>query len=133
MVGGALGVAEHAASLHVKGRLFGNLASYIPQSVAQEIALNKPSDDIQAQRANVTVLAADVRNFSAYCEARSPEDTARVLHRFYKTANQIITKPAGRVQRFATLHRPSSTGIVCCAGNMGQMWRRTSQHQRSWP
>lgn len=98
MVGGALGVAEHAASLHVKGRLFGNLASYIPQSVAQEIALNKPSDDIQAQRANVTVLAADVRNFSAYCEARSPEDTARVLHRFYKTANQIITKHGGVVE-----------------------------------
>lgn len=98
VVGGTLGVAEHAASLHVKGRLLGNLSSYIPQSVAQIIALNKPSDDIQAQRADVTVLAADVRNFSAYCEARSPEDTARVLHRFYKTANQIIARHGGVVE-----------------------------------
>lgn len=98
IVGASLGVAEHAASLQVKGRLFSNLSSYIPQPVAQAIALNKPSDDIQAQRANVTVLAADVRNFSAYCEARTPEDTARVLHRFYKTANQIIARHGGVVE-----------------------------------
>lgn len=98
LFGSALGLLEHARSLHHKGRLFSNLSSYIPGAVAEQIALQAPSSEIQAQRQDVTVLAADVRNFSAYCEARSPEDAARVLHRFYTTASDIIAAHGGVVE-----------------------------------
>lgn len=98
LLGSALGLLEHARSLHHKGRLFRNLSSYIPGVVAEQIALQSPSSEIQAQRQDVTVLAADVRNFSAYCEARSPEDAARVLHRFYTTASEIVAAHGGVVE-----------------------------------
>lgn len=98
LLGICLGVEEHARSLHVRTRLYENLASYIPSQVAEKIALTTPTGEIEAQRSQVTILAADIRNFSAYCEARTPEDAARVLHRFYKTASEIIASHGGVVE-----------------------------------
>lgn len=97
LVGGALSVVEHAGSQHAMLRLFGNLASYVPRQVAEKIALTLPSDEIQAQRSEVTLIAVEIRNFSAYCEVRSPEDSARVLHRFYSTASEIVSAHGGVV------------------------------------
>jgi len=98
LVGLCLGLADHARSLVEKGRLFRNLASYLPASVAEKIALSEPTGDIEAERRDLTVVAADVRNFSAYCEARSPEDAARVLHRFYTSASAIVEAHGGTVE-----------------------------------
>lgn len=97
LVGTALGISEHARSLHVKDRIYENLSSYIPSQVAEKIALHAPTGEIEAQRSQVTILAADIRNFSAYCEARAPEDAARVLHRFYKTASEVVSGHGGVV------------------------------------
>jgi adenylate cyclase len=94
----ALGLAEHARSLAEKGRLFRNLSSYLPGAVAEQIALAEPTGEISAERRELTVVAADLRNFSAYCEARSPEDAARVLHRFYSTAAAIVEAHGGVVE-----------------------------------
>jgi adenylate cyclase len=98
IAGLCVGLAEHARALAEKGRLFQNLASYLPHSVAEQIALAEPTSDISAERRDLTVLAADLRNFSAYCEARSPEDAARILHRFYSTASVIVESHGGVVE-----------------------------------
>ncbi|MES2999416.1 MAG: adenylate/guanylate cyclase domain-containing protein [Pseudomonadota bacterium] len=92
-----LGFAEHARSLAERGLLFRNLSSYLPAAVAQRIALAEPSGEIEAERRDLTVVVADVRNFAAYCEARSPEDAARVLHRFYVTASEIVQSHGGTI------------------------------------
>ena len=98
LAGGALGLAEHTRSLLEKRRLYQNLSSYVSAPVAEKIAFTVPSGNIEAQRLDVTVLAADVNNFSAYCEARSPEESARVLHHFYSTASDIISAHGGVVE-----------------------------------
>ena len=98
LMGLCLGLAEHARSLIERGALFRNLSSYLPAPVAEKIALLEPSGDIAAERRDVTVAVADIRNFSAYCEVRSPEDAARVLHRFYTTAEQIVEAHGGTVE-----------------------------------
>jgi adenylate cyclase len=98
LLGLCLGLAEHARSLTERGRLFQNLSSYLPAPVAERIAFLEPSGEIAAERRDVTVVVADVRNFSAYCEVRSPEDAARVLHRFYTTAGEIVQAHGGTVE-----------------------------------
>ncbi|SFC17341.1 adenylate cyclase [Polaromonas sp. OV174] len=98
LAGTALALGEHARSLFEKGRLYRNLSSYVPSPVAAQIALTEPTGDIEARRGDVTVLAADLQNFSRYCEARSPEDAARVLHRFFSTAETIIQAHGGVVE-----------------------------------
>lgn len=81
-------------------RVFGNLSSYLPSDVAREIAFSLPSSSINARRCDVTLLSADLRNFSAFGEARPPEESAALLHFFFVRAAEIVDKHGGRIQEF---------------------------------
>ncbi|MBO73742.1 MAG: hypothetical protein CMD33_00540 [Flavobacteriales bacterium] len=83
-----------------KARVFGNLNSYLPVDVAREIAFSVPNSRIHAHRREVTLLSADLRNFSAFGEARPPEEIAAVLHFFFTRATEIIEKHGGSVHEF---------------------------------
>lgn len=83
-----------------RSRVFGNLNSYLPADIAKEIAYTLPSSSINARRSNVTLLSADLRNFSAFGEARPPEESAAVLHFFFTRATEIIESHGGRVHEF---------------------------------
>lgn len=83
-----------------RSRVLGNLSSYLPTDVAQEIAYSLPDSSINAQRKDVTLLCADLRNFSAYSESRPPEEPAALLHYFFVKATEIVEKFNGRVHEF---------------------------------
>lgn len=91
---------EYARVRLERGRVLGNLSSYLPSEVAQEIAYTLPNSSISARRQDVTLLSADLRNFSAYGEARPPEEAAALLHYFFVRTTEIIEKHAGRVHEF---------------------------------
>lgn len=96
----ALAVAELTLTRLERARLYHNLASYLPEQVAAQIALREPVGTIDAERREVTVLFADLRNFSAYCEARPPEEAAALLHAFFSTAHRVVTAHGGVVEEF---------------------------------
>lgn len=83
-----------------RSRIFGNLNSYLPSDVAREIAYSLPSSSINARRCDVTLLSADLRNFSAFGEARPPEESAALLHFFFIRATEIVERHGGRIQEF---------------------------------
>jgi class 3 adenylate cyclase len=83
-----------------RSRVFNNLNSYLPGDVAEEIAFSLPSSSINARRCDVTLLSADLRNFSAFGEARPPEESAAVLHYFFTRATEIVERHGGRIQEF---------------------------------
>jgi len=83
-----------------RGRVFGNLNSYLPDDIAREIAYSLPNSNINARRCDVTLLSADLRNFSAFGEARPPEEAAAVLHFFFTRATEIVEQHGGRVHEF---------------------------------
>ena len=95
-----LAAVEHARARFERERLYGNLASYLPAPVAAQIAFHEPTGTIDAQRREITVLFADIRNFSAYCEGRPPEEAAGLLHAFFTTATRIIEAHGGLVEEF---------------------------------
>lgn len=94
----ALTLGEQLRLVIERKRIYQNLASYVSSPVAAKIALNELSGDIQAARRDVTILTADLKNFARYCEACSPEDTAKVLHRFFTTAGAQIEAHGGVVE-----------------------------------
>ncbi len=100
LAGVLLAAAGHARERFERERLYGNLASYLPAPVAAEIAFHEPSGAIQAQRREITVLFADIRNFSAYCEGRPPEEAAGLLHAFFTIATRIVEAHGGMVEEF---------------------------------
>ena len=80
-------------------RLFDNLTSYLPEGAARRVAFEGPSAQVVAETREATVMLVDLRNFSAYCEARAPEDAATVLHLFYTTLDRIVTAHGGVVEQ----------------------------------
>ncbi len=91
---------ELARTRFERARVFGNLNSYLPDDVAREIAFSLPTSNVNAHRKDVTLLNADLRNFSAFGEARPPEEIAAVLHFFFTRATEIIESHDGTVQEF---------------------------------
>ena len=92
-------VAEMLRVRFERERLFHNLSSYLPEGAARKVAFEGPSAQVQAQRQEATVMFVDLRNFSAYCEGRSPEDSATVLHLFYTTIDRIVSQHGGVVEQ----------------------------------
>ncbi len=90
---------EFARVRYERERLYRNLASYLPEPVAREVATREPTAQVRAVRREATVLYADLRNFSSYCEGRPPEETAMVLHLFYTTASRIVESCGGVVEQ----------------------------------
>lgn len=91
---------EHARVRFERSRVLNNLSSYLPADVAREIAYTLPNSSISARRQSVTLLSADLRNFSAYSEARPPEETAALLHYFFVRATGLIEEHRGQVHEF---------------------------------
>jgi adenylate cyclase len=96
----AYGALGQLASRRDRDRLYAHLASYLPAPVAASLALQPPSSAIRANTQQVSVLVADIRNFSAYCEARPPEESAAVLHAFFSAAARIVEAQGGVVEAF---------------------------------
>lgn len=100
LAGMYLGVLAHAQSRLDRDRLYAHLSSYLPAPVAAALALQRPSSAIEAQTRQVSVLFADIRNFSAYCEARPPEEAAAVLHAFFAAATRVVQGHGGVIEAF---------------------------------
>lgn len=83
-----------------RSRVYHNLHSYLPEDVAREVAYSLPSSSINARRREVTLLSADLRNFSSYGEARPPEEAAAVLHFFFVKATEAVEKHGGHLHEF---------------------------------
>jgi len=100
LAAGLLLLLEQRRLRNERSRVFNNLNSYLPGDVAREIAFSLPSSSINAKRCDVTLLSADLRNFSAFGEARPPEESAAVLHFFFTRATEIVERHHGRIQEF---------------------------------
>ena len=94
-----LAAAEMLRVRAERERLFENLSSYLPESAARRVAFEGPTAQVVAETRQATVMLVDLRNFSAYCEERAPEDAATVLHLFYTTLDRIVTEHGGVVEQ----------------------------------
>ena len=83
-----------------RSRVFNNLNSYLPDTVVRDIAFSLPSSSIEAKRVDVTLLNADLRNFSRFGEARPPEEAAAMLHYFFTRATEVVEAHGGELQEF---------------------------------
>jgi CHASE2 domain-containing sensor protein len=100
LAGAFLLIVEHARVRLERARVVQNLTSYLPIETAEKVAFESPSSMIQAERSNVTLLSADLRNFSALGERRPPEESAAVLHYFFTKVSEVAERHGGRVHEY---------------------------------
>ena len=98
--GSLLLILEHARVRSERGLVMQNLASYLPSETARKVAYQLPTSTIQAERREVTLMTADLRNFSALGELRPPEESASVLHYFFTKVSDIVECNGGRVHEY---------------------------------
>lgn len=94
----ALAAAEHALTRAQRERLSAHLGAYLPGPMAARLAAIDPSGRLEVDRREVTVLVADIRNFSAFALHRPPEETAAVLHAYSCLAVDIVERHGGVVE-----------------------------------
>lgn len=92
-----LAMANHARARFETAHLFDQFSSHLPYGVAQELAFSEATNEIQSQRKNLTVLFADIRNFSAFCE-KQPLPASQALHEFFSIATRVIESHDGVVE-----------------------------------
>lgn len=97
----ALAVAEHAQAVMQRERLSAHLGAYLPRPVAQRLAATDPTGNVQVEQRDVSVLVADIRNFSAFAAQRPPEEAVALLHAFSSTAVDVVERHGGVVERVA--------------------------------
>lgn len=93
-----LATVEHALTRDQRERLFAHLGAYLPRPVARRLAESAPSGQIQVEQREVTVMVADIRNFSAFAAHRPPAETAALLHAFFSNAVEVIEAHGGVVE-----------------------------------
>lgn len=93
-----LATAEHALTRAQRERLSAHLGAYLPAPVARRLMASDPTGSLQVDQRDVSVLLADIRNFSAFAAHRSPQETAAVLHAFYCIAVDVVEQHGGVVE-----------------------------------
>lgn len=83
------------ARLEAKGRLFERMVS--PQVIRQ---LDPDSLQLDGKRSMITTFFADIRGFTSFSEANTPEDLFRILNLHLAVATEAILREGGTVDKF---------------------------------
>lgn len=96
-----LAAVEHAITRMQRERLSAHLGAYLPEPVARRLMASEPSGVVQVHQRNISVLMADIRNFSAFALHKPPEETAALLHAFSCIAVDVVEQHGGVVENVA--------------------------------
>jgi adenylate cyclase len=99
--------AGHEASLRSRLRLYqekhllrDTIARYVSPEMCEEILKNPSLLQLGGQRQEVTVLFADIRNFTAMSAAMAPEAVVEVLNTFFTEMVDLVFAHSGALDKF---------------------------------
>lgn len=93
-----LATVEHALVRAQRERLSAHLGAYLPGPVAQRLMASEPSGKLQLEQRHISVLVADIRNFSALATHSSADEVAALLHAFCCLAVDVVERHGGVVE-----------------------------------
>jgi class 3 adenylate cyclase len=94
---GVLGRAFHHMIRGLKERLA--MATFISQATVEQIQ-RKAGGDLDSERTTLTILFADVRQFSKFSETRDPETVIKLLNEVLSCEAEIVKKHGGDIDKF---------------------------------
>ncbi|MEW6026307.1 MAG: adenylate/guanylate cyclase domain-containing protein [Planctomycetota bacterium] len=90
---------ELYSNLHKEALLRTNLERYHSPDIV-ELIISKGGADFAAEEKEISVVFADVQNFTTLSEKLPPADIARMLNEFFETATQIVFEHKGSVNKY---------------------------------
>src|SRR5207249_4219658 len=85
----------------VQGQRGQFLARFLSPQVSELVRDRGLSSAIAKDRREISVVACDLRGFTAFSESASPEEVIAVLERFYASAGEVATEFGGTIKDFA--------------------------------
>lgn len=77
------------------------LARFLSPQVASLVRERGLSRSMQQDRIELSVVACDLRGFTAFSESSAPEDVMRVLSEYYTTLGDVVTTYGGTIKDLA--------------------------------
>lgn len=75
-------------------------SSYVSKRVVDELVKNPDMAKIGGESRELTILFADVKNYTTYSESRSPAEVVRILNDYLAAMTDIIIKYDGTLDKF---------------------------------
>ena len=94
----SLATVEHALTRAQRERLSAHLGAYLPAPVAARLMASEPSGSLQLEPRQVSVLVADIRNFTALATHGRPDQVAVLLHAYCCQAVDVVERFGGVVE-----------------------------------
>lgn len=89
-----------AVALRERENLKGALARYVSRDVADLVLHDNALPALRGERREITILIADIRNFTAMSTQLGAEELVRLLNIFFERAIEAIFKHGGTLDKF---------------------------------
>lgn len=93
-----------------EGRRGEILARFLSPQLARLVRERGLADPMQQNRVQLSVVACDLRGFTAFSETAAPEDVMQFLREYYETVGRVVSESGGSILGFA------GDGIVSLVG-----------------
>ena len=94
------GLREREALQREKIQLTDAFRRYVSRDVADEVLRDPDARELGGQMRPVTVLFADIRNFTALAETMSPRDVVNILNKYFQIMADAIFAHGGTLDKF---------------------------------
>jgi len=112
-----------------KTRIKDAMRAYLSDKVMTKILENPNNLKLGGAKQAITVMFCDIRNFTAYCDGRDPEEAVEVLNEYMELMTQVVFKYDGTIDKYigdclmAFWNAPAAQPdhaqrAVCCAMEM---------------
>jgi adenylate cyclase len=83
-----------------KRRLTALFGQYVPPELVEEMSRNPERYDMEGRSAELTVLFADIRGFTALSEGLSPQELARLMNEYFSSMTAVIREHRGTLDKY---------------------------------
>jgi adenylate cyclase len=123
-----------------EGRRGAFLARFLSPQLARSILERGLADTMQQNRVQLSVVACDLRGFTAFAETAAPEDVTQFLREYYEIVGRVVTESGGSIVGFAGDGIVSVVGApISCADHAQrairialEIWKRFREMLELW-
>ena len=96
----AWSISNYITGTYTRLRHRERLLRYLPTELVEAVERGHVDIEPGGERRNVTILMADIRNFTTMCEQHEPEVITRLLNRYFAEMSDVIFKHDGMIDKF---------------------------------
>lgn len=93
-------LARYRAMENSRRYVTGVLGRFVSPQVMQELLASPDNLQLGGRRRRITILFADINNFTPLCEKKSPEEVIEMLNEFFQEMLDVIFRYGGTVKQF---------------------------------